>query len=197
MGKLIVSENVTLDGVTQDPTGEEGLGHGSWFFDISDKDREAWAKVELAEAKAAEALLLGRRTDEWFATRWLSRTGEWAERLNGMPKYVVSSTLDEPKWSNATGFKGAVIRGDVAKEVSKLKEQLDGDLVVYASLPLVRTLMENDLVDELRLTLYPVVLGSGARLFGETSHKASMRLANTQPLGDGLVHLTYRPVLNA
>ena len=197
MGKLIVSENITLDGVMQDPTGEEGLGHGSWFFDISDKAREAWAKVELAEAKAAEALLLGRRTDEWFATRWLSRTGEWADRLNGMPKYVVSSTLDEPKWSNATGFKGAVIRGDVAKEVSKLKEQLDGDLVLYASRALVHTLMENDLIDELRLTVYPVVLGSGARLFGETGHKTSMRPVNSQPLGDSLIHLTYQPVLNA
>ncbi|MBO2449158.1 dihydrofolate reductase family protein [Actinomadura barringtoniae] len=192
MGKLIISENVTLDGVTQDPTGEEGLGHGSWFFDISDKDREAWTKVELAEAMAAEALLLGRRTDEWFATRWLARTGEWADRLNGMPKYVVSSTIDEPRWGH-----GTVISGDVAKEVSKLKEQLDGDLVVYASLPLVHTLMENDLVDELRLTVYPVVLGSGNRLFGEAGRKATMRLTNTQPLGDSLVHLTYKTVPNA
>jgi len=197
MGKIIISENVSLDGVVQDPTGEEGLRYGGWFFEIGDRAREEWAKLELHEALSAEALLLGRRTDEWFAARWLSRNGEWADRLNSLPKYVVSSTLDEPRWSNSTEFKGAVLKGDVVNEVSKLKQELDGDIVVYASTPLVHTLMEHDLVDELRLTVYPVVLGTGERLFGETSDKKPMRLVSTQILGDSLAYLTYEAVRDA
>jgi len=192
MGKIVVSENVSLDGVTQDPTGEEGFRHGGWFGRIGDKDREAWAKMELDEALGAEALLLGRRSDEWFATRWLSRSGDWADRLNSLPKYVVSSTPDEPSWANAT-----VLTGDVADEVSKLKQELDGDIVVYASTRLVHTLMEHDLVDELRLTVYPVVLGAGERLFGETSDSRPLRLVSTQTVGDGLAFLTYERVRNA
>ena len=192
MGKIVVSENVSLDGVVQDPTGEEGFRHGGWFGQIADKDREAWAKMELDEALGAEALLLGRRSDEWFATRWLSRSGDWADRLNSLPKYVVSSTLEEPKWTSAT-----VLRGDVADEVSKLKQELDGDIVVYASTQLVHTLMEHDLVDELRLTVYPVVLGAGERLFGATSDSRPLRLVSTQTVGDGLAFLTYERVRNA
>ena len=197
MGKIIISENVSLDGVVQDPTGEEGFRHGGWFFEIGDKAREEWAKLELGEALGAEALLLGRRTDEWFAARWLPRSGEWADRLNSLPKYVVSSTLDEPRWSNSTDFKGAVLKGDVVNEVSKLKQQLDGNIVVYASTPLVHTLMDHDLVDELRLTVYPVVLGTGERLFGETGDKKPMRLVSTQILGDSLAYLTYEAVRDA
>ena len=197
MGKIIISENVSLDGVVQDPTGEEGFRHGGWFFEIGDKAREEWAELELGEALGAEALLLGRRTDEWFAARWLPRSGEWADRLNSLPKYVVSSTLDEPRWSNSTEFKGAVLKGDVVNEVSKLKQQLDGDIVVYASTPLVHTLIDHDLVDELRLTVYPVVLGTGERLFGETSDKKPMRLVSTQILGDSLAYLTYEAVRDA
>ena len=192
MGKIVVSENVSLDGVTQDPTGEEGFGHGGWFGRIGDKDREAWAKMELNEALGAEALLLGRRSDEWFATRWLSRSGDWADRLNSLPKYVVSSNLEEPRWTNAT-----VLTGDVADAVSKLKQELDGDIVVYASTQLVHTLMEHDLVDELRLTVYPVVLGAGERLFGTTSDSRPLRLVSTQIIGDGLAFLTYERVRNA
>jgi dihydrofolate reductase len=192
MGKIVVSENVSLDGVTQDPTGEEGFRHGGWFGRIGDKDREAWAKMEFDEALGAEALLLGRRSDEWFAERWLSRSGDWADRLNSLPKYVVSSTPEEPSWANAT-----VLTGDVADEVSKLKQELDGDIVVYASTQLVRTLMEHDLVDELRLTVYPVVLGAGERLFGETSDSRPLRLVSTQTIGDGLAFLTYERVRNA
>jgi len=192
MGKIVVSENVSLDGVTQDPTGEEGFRHGGWFGRIGDKDREAWAKMELDEALGAEALLLGRRSDEWFATRWLSRSGDWADRLNSLPKYVVSSTLKEPRWTNAT-----VLTGDVADAVSKLKQELDGDIVVYASTQLVHTLMEHDLVDELRLTVYPVVLGAGERLFGQTSDSRPLRLVSTQTIGDGLAFLTYERVRNA
>ena len=189
MGKIIISENVSLDGVVQDPTGEEGFRHGGWFRQIGDKDREAWAKVLLDEALGAEAMLLGRRSYEFFAGRWPSRSGDYADRLNSMPKYVVSSTLEEPKWTNTT-----VLKGDVVSEVSKLKEELAGDIVVYGSTQLLHTLMAHDLADELRLMIYPVVVGAGERLFGETSDTKPMRLINTQTVGDGLAFLTYRPV---
>ena len=187
MGKIVVSENVTLDGVVQDPTGEEGFRFGGWFTRIGDKDREEWAKITFAEALGAEALLMGRRSDEWFATRWLSRTGEWADRLNSMPKYVVSATLEEPRWTNST-----VLRGDVVKEVSKLKQEVAGDIVVNGSTRLVHTLMEHDLVDELRLIIYPVVAGAGERLFGETGDERRMRLVRAQTVGDNITFLTYQ-----
>ena len=192
MGKIIISENVSLDGVVQDPTGEEGFRLGGWFGHVGDRDREAWVKVELDEALGAAALLLGRRSDEWFATRWLSRSGEWADRLNSLPKYVVSSTLDEARWTNST-----VLKGDVVSEVSKLKQEVTGDIVVYASTQLVYTLMEHDLVDEMRLMIYPVVLGTGERLFGETSDKRPMRLVHAQTVGDSLALLTYTLVRDA
>jgi dihydrofolate reductase len=192
MGKIIVSENMSLDGVVQDPTGEEGFKLGGWFLQIGDKDREEWAKAELGEARGAGALLLGRRSDEYFAVRWLSRSGEWADRLNSMPKYVVSATLEEPRWSNST-----VLKGDVVTEVSKLKQELDGDIVVYASAQLVHTLMEHDLVDELRLMIYPVVLGTGKRLFGETSDSKPMRLVHAKTVGDSLAFLTYEVIRGA
>jgi dihydrofolate reductase len=192
MGKIIVSENVSLDGVVQDPTGEEGFSLGGWFGQTGDKDRGEWAKVELDEALGAEALLLGRRSDAWFAARWLSRSGEWADRLNSMPKYVVSATLKEPRWNNST-----VLRGDVVTEISKLKQELAGDIVVYASIQLVHTLIEHDLVDELRLMIYPVVLGAGERLFDETSGRKPMRLVDTRTVGDSLAFLTYKLVPDA
>ncbi len=192
MGKIVISTNVSLDGVVQDPDGEEGFRLGGWFGQFGGKDLEEWAKVELEEALGTEALLLGRRSDEWFATRWASRTGEWADRLNSLPKYVVSSTLQEPKWNNST-----VLRGDVVSEVSKLKQELNGDIVVYASYQLERTLIEHDLVDELRLVVYPVLLGAGQRLFGETSDKKPMRLVDTKTIGDGLAFLTYEMVREA
>ena len=192
MGKIVISENVSLDGVVQDPTGEEGFRHGGWFVQIGEKDREEWAKVEFEEALGAEALLLGRRSDEYFGSRWNSRAGEWADRLNSLPKYVVSSTLEDPVWNNST-----VLKGEVVDEVSKLKQELNGEIVVYASRQLVRTLMEHGLVDELRLMIYPVVLGAGERLFGETSDKRSLRLVNTQTVGDGLAYLTYEVVRDA
>jgi dihydrofolate reductase len=192
MGRIVISENVSLDGVVQDPTGEEGFRHGGWFNQIGEKDREEWAKVGCDEALAAEALLLGRRSDEWFAARWPSRSGEWADRLNSLPKYIVSSTLEEPHWSNST-----VLNGDVVNEVSKLKRELDGEIVVIASCQLVRTLIEHDLVDELRLKVYPVVLGAGERLFGETSDKKPLRLLDAKTIGDGLAFLTYELVREA
>ena len=192
MGKIVISENVSLDGVVQDPTGEEGFRHGGWFGQVGDKDREEWAKVEFEEALGAEALLLGRRSDAYFGPRWTGRSGEWADRLNGLPKYVVSSTLVNPEWSNST-----VLKGEVVNEVSKLKQELDGDIVVYASRQLVHTLMEHDLVDELRLMVYPFVLGAGERLFGETSDKKSIRPLTARTVGDSLVYLTYEMVREA
>ena len=191
MGKIIVSENVSLDGIVQDPVGDEGFRHGGWWGQYGGKDLEQWGKVETEEALAAEALLLGRRTDEMFAGLWLSRDGAWADRLNSMPKYVVSSTLSEPSWSNATGFKGAVLTGDGVTEVSELKQRLDGDIVGYGSARLVHMLMEHDLVDEVRLTVYPVVLGDGERLFVQASDKRPMRLTGMRTLGEGLAYLTY------
>ena len=189
MGKIVVATNVSLDGVVQDPDGQEGFAHGGWFGQFGGKDLEGWAKVETEEALHSEAILLGRKSDEWFAARWLGRTGEWADRLDSLPKYVVSSTLVEPKWSNAT-----VLKGDVATEVSKLKQAIEGDILVYASYHLVRTLMAHALVDEFRLFIFPVVLGSGARLFGRTGDKLPLRLVNTQTIGDGLPLLTYEVV---
>jgi dihydrofolate reductase len=192
MGKIVISTNVSFDGVVQDPDGLEGFRLGGWFGQFGGKDLEEWAKVEFEEALGTQALLLGRRSDEWFAARWLSKHDEWADRLNSLPKYVVSSTLQEPKWSNST-----VLRGDVVSEVSKLKQELDGDIVVYASYQLGRTLIEHDLVDELRLFVYPVVLGAGERLFGETSDKKPLRLVDAKTVGDGLVFLTYEFVRDA
>jgi dihydrofolate reductase len=186
MGKIVISTNVSLDGVVQDPDGREGFRLGGWFLESAGSDFEPWAKVFFEEALGTEALLLGRRSDEWFAERWLSRDDEWAERLNSLPKYVVSSTLDEARWSNAT-----VLNGDVAGEVARLKRELDGDIVVYASYQLARTLIENDLVDEVRLVVFPVVLGDGERLFGETSQRKPLRLVDTRTVGDGLARVTY------
>jgi dihydrofolate reductase len=192
MGKIVISTNVSLDGVVQDPDGEEGFRLGGWFGEFGGKDLDEWARVELEEALGTEALLLGRRSDAWFAARWAGRSGVWADRLNSLPKYVVSSTLQEPKWSNST-----VLKGEVVDEVSKLKRELDGDIAVYASYQLGRTLIEHDLVDELRLVVYPVVLGAGERLFGQTSDKKPLRLVHIEIIGDGLAFLTYQPVRDA
>jgi dihydrofolate reductase len=185
MGKIVVSENVTLDGVIQDPAGDEGFRHGGWVGLI--KDRPELNKLTLDEALGTEALLLGRRSYEWLAARWPSRSGELADRLNSMPKYVVSSTLEEPEWTNST-----VLKGDVLNEVSKLKHELNGDIVIAASFQLVHTLMEHDLVDELRLKIFPVVLGVGKRLFGETSDKKPMRLVRAQTVEGDVAFLTYQ-----
>lgn len=187
MGKIIVSANVTLDGVVQDPTGDEGTGRGSWFTWISDQDREAWAKVEVEEALGAEVLLMGRRTYGYFLSRgWPSRPGEWADRLRSLPKYVVSSSAVEG-WGETT-----VLSGDVATEVAKLKEKVAGEIVVYGSGLLVHTLIEHDLADELRLMTYPFVVGAGARLFPATDGVKPTRLVANRTVGDALVLLTYQ-----
>jgi len=188
----VITENVSLDGVVQDPTGDEGFRHGGWFAQVGDKDRDERAKVALDEAMGAQAFLLGRRSYEFLAARWPSRNGELADRLNSLPKYVVSSTLHYPDWNNST-----VLKGDVVDQVSKLKQELDGDIVVPASRQLVRTLMEHDLVDELRLMVHPVALGAGERLFEETRDKQSLRLLDTRTVGDGLAFLAYEVVREA
>jgi dihydrofolate reductase len=190
MGKIVISDNVSLDGVIQDPAGDEGFRHGGWVGLI--KDRPELNKLALDEALGAEALLLGRRSYEWLAARWPSRRGELADRLNSLPKYVVSSTLEHPDWNNST-----VLKGDVVDEVSKLKQELNGEIVVPASFQLVPALMEHDLVDELRLKIFPVVLGAGARLFGETGDKKPMRLVDTQTLEGDVAFLTYEVVRDA
>jgi dihydrofolate reductase len=191
MAKIIISENVSLDGVIQDPAGDEGFRHGGWIGRIGDRSRDEAARVALDEALGTEAMLLGRRSYEFLAARWPSRTGALADRLNSKPKYVVSSTLQDPGWNNTT-----VLKGDAVSEVSTLKQQLAGDIVVAASFQLLPTLLEHDLVDELRLMIYPVVLGSGRRLFGEISANKLMRLVGNETVDD-LAFLTYEPVRDA
>ena len=190
MGKIVVSENVSLDGVVQDPAGDEGFRVGGWVGLI--KDRPELGKLALDEALGAEALLLGRRSYEWLAARWPSRSGELADRLNSLPKYVVSSTLEDPDWNNST-----VLKGDPVNEIAKLKQELDGEIVVAASFRLVHTLIEHDLVDELRLKIFPVVLGAGERLFGGTGDQKPMRLVDTQTVEGDVVFLTYEVVREA
>ena len=186
MGRIVVTEFVSLDGVMEDPGGAEGYEHGGWSFQVSRGDEGD--KFKLDELVDAEAQLLGRVTYEGFAKAWPSITDEagFAERMNSMPKYVVSSTLTNPEWQNTT-----VLSGDVAKEVSKLKQEVDGNILVAGSAQLVQALIEHGLVDELRLMVYPVVLGSGKRLFGTTSDKKALRLADSKVVGDGVQILVY------
>ncbi len=186
MGRIVVTEFVSLDGVMEDPGGAEDFKYGGWSFEFS--RGEEGDKFKLDEALEADALLLGRVTYEGFAEAWPSRDGEFADKFNNMPKYVVSSTLEDPEWNNST-----VLKGDVAEEVSKLKQEQDGDIVVHGSAQLVQSLLENDLVDELRLMVFPVVLGRGKRLFGETSDKKALKLADSKAVGDGVAILVYEP----
>jgi dihydrofolate reductase len=175
--------------VVQDPDGQEGFSLGGWFVRFGDEDLEEWNKVALDEALGAEAWLLGRRSYEFFGARWRPRTGALADRLNTLPKYVVSSTLEAPDWNNSR-----VITGDVVNAVSKLKQELGGEIIVPASYQLGRTLIEHDLVDELRLVVFPVVLGAGERLFGQTGNAKPMRLIDARTIGSGLAYLTYEMV---
>ena len=185
MGRIVVTEFVSLDGVMEAPGGGEDFEHGGWTFEIERGDEGD--RFKLDETMSSEALLLGRRTYEGFAEAWPSREGEFADKFNTMPKYVVSSTLQEPAWTNST-----VLKGDLGEEVARAREQHDGDIVVHGSAQLVQALLERDLVDELRLMVFPVVLGSGKRLFG-TSGKKPMRLADSKIVGDGVAILIYQP----
>src|SRR5918998_5668377 len=175
MGKLVVTEFVSLDGVMQAPGGED-FKYPGWSFEFDRGDDGNQFKLE--ETLEADALLIGRVTYESFAGAWPAREGEFADKFNSMPKYVVSSTLENPEWNNTT-----VLKGDAVSEASKLKQELDGDIYVHGSCQLVQTLIENDLVDELHLMVFPVILGTGKRVFGETSDKKALRLADSRTVG--------------
>ncbi len=185
MAKIIVTEFVSLDGVMEDPGGAEDFKYGGWTFEI---ERGEGDKFKLDETTESDALLLGRVTYEGFAAAWPSREGEFADKFNNMPKYVVSSTLDQPEWNNTT-----VLKGDVVEAVRKLKREHDGNVVVHGSRQLAQTLLEHDLVDELRLMVFPIVLGRGKRLFDETSDKKRLKLVESRTVGDGVVILLYTP----
>jgi dihydrofolate reductase len=186
MGRIVVTEFISLDGVIEDPGGSENFKHGGWSFEFNrgeDGDR-----FKLDETMDSAALLLGRRTYEGFADAWPSRDGEFANKFNDMPKYVVSSTLKDPEWTNST-----VIDGDLADEVTKLRQEVDGDIVVHGSAQLVQALVDQGLVDELRLMVFPVILGGGKRLFGESEDKKGLRLSDSKTVGDGVSILIYEP----
>jgi dihydrofolate reductase len=184
MARIVVTEFVSLDGVMEAPGGGEDFRHAGWTFEIERGDEGDQFKLD--ETMGSEALLLGRVTYEGFARAWPTREGEFADKFNSMPKYVVSSTLKDPDWTNTT-----VLDGDVVEEVTKLKDELNGDVVVHGSAQLAQTLVEHDLVDELRLMVFPVVLGNGKRLFGETTDKKPLRLAESKVVGDGVMILRY------
>ena len=191
MRKVIVSEFVTLDGVVEDPGGSEEFEHGGWAFQF-DRGPEG-DKFKVDELAAADALLLGRVTYEGFATAWPQmeeQTGEYGAWMNGYSKHVVSRTLQEPlEWNNST-----LIKGDVAEEVRRLKQQDGKDILVLGSGELARTLTDHDLIDEYRLMVFPIIVGKGKRLFGETQETKAMKLVGTKRVGpDGILVLTYRP----
>jgi len=186
VGQIVVTEFVSVDGVMEDPGGSEDFKYGGWTFEF---DRGEGDRFKLDETMSSGALLLGRKTYEGFAAAWPSRTDDvgFADKFNSMPKFVVSSTLENPTWNNST-----VLQGDLKEEVAKLREEVEGDVVVHGSAQLAQALIEQDLVDELRLMVFPVVLGSGKRLFGETSDKKRFELADSKSVGDGVAILTYR-----
>jgi dihydrofolate reductase len=184
MGRIVVTEFVSLDGVMEAPGGED-FKYKGWSFDF-DRGEEG-NKFKLDETFQSEALLLGRVTYEGFAAAWPSRDGEFADKFNSMPKYVISSTLETPEWNNTT-----VLKGDAVSEASKLKQELDGDIYVHGSCQLVQTLIENDLVDELHQMVFPVILGTGKRIFGDTSDMKRLRLAASKTVGEGVAILTYQ-----
>jgi dihydrofolate reductase len=190
MGRIVVTEFVSLDGVVEDPGGSEDFEYGGWSFEF-DRGEEGNA-FKLDETMSSAALLLGRVTFEGFAAAWPTREGEFADKFNSMPKYVVSSTLTDPGWANST-----VLDGDVPEAVAKLKAEQEGDIVVHGSARLVQTLLDHDLVDELRLMVFPVVLGRGLKLFGETGGKKKLRLTGSKVVGDGVTILVYEPAREA
>jgi dihydrofolate reductase len=184
MGRIVVTEFISLDGVMEDPGGSEDYRYGGWTFEY---DRgEDGNRFKLDEAMEADALLLGRRTWQGFADAWPSRTGEFADRFNSMPKYVVSKTLTEAHWSNST-----VLDGDLAADVAAIRDRHDGDIYVHGSAQLVQALLDQDLVDELRLMIFPVVLGTGKRLFGDVADRRRLRLTDSKTVGDGVAILVY------
>jgi dihydrofolate reductase len=186
MGRIIVSEFVSLDGVMEDPGGSEDFKHGGWSFAFSRGDEGDRFKLE--EALASEALLLGRVTYDGFADAWPERDGEFANKFNSMPKFVVGTSADPARWTNTT-----VLDGDPVQAVRRLRDEQAGDIAVHGSAQLTQTLLEHDLVDELRLMVFPVLLGEGKRLFGKTSDKKTFRLTDSRVVGDGVSILIYEP----
>jgi dihydrofolate reductase len=188
MGKIVVTEFVSLDGVIEAPGGGEDYKHAGWTFEIN--RGEEGDKFKLDELVEAEAQLLGRVTYEGFAAAWptMEDGAGFAEKMNGMPKYVVSSTLQEASWENST-----ILRGELADEVAKLHREIDGVILVAGSAQLVQGLLEHDLVDELRLMVFPVLLGEGKRLFGDVTAKKPLNLVDSKTIGDGIALLTYEP----
>jgi dihydrofolate reductase len=184
MGRIVVTEFISLDGVIEAPGGDEDFKHAGWTFDIERGDEGNQFKLD--ETMSSAALLLGRRTYEGFAAAWPERDGEFADKFNTMPKYVVSSTLRDPAWTNTT-----VLDGDLVDEVTRLTKEQDGDIVVHGSAQLVQALVENDLVDEFHLMVFPVVLGAGKRLFGETTDKKRLQLSSSTVVGDGVAMQVY------
>jgi dihydrofolate reductase len=184
VGEIVVTEFITVDGVAEDPGGSEGHPHGGWAFETV---RGKGAQFKLDETRATDALLLGRRTYDGFAQAWPGQEGEFADKFNAIPKYVVSSTLQDPEWNNTT-----VLKGDLAEAVAGLRQGHDGDVAVHGSIQLVQALLGQGLVDELRLMVFPVVLGSGKRLFAGDGRHQPLQLAESRNVGDGVVVLTYR-----
>lgn len=185
MGRIIVTEFVSLDGVMEGPGGDNDFERGAWSFEY--ERGEEGDKFKTDETMDAEALLLGRVTYEGFAAAWPGREGDFADKFNEMPKYVVSSTLEDPDWENTT-----VLSGDVEEEISKLRDELEGDAIVHGSCQLVQALIEADLVDELRLMVFPVVLGTGKKLFGETGESKKLKLESSDVAGDGVALMVYK-----
>jgi len=187
MGRIVVTEFVSLDGVMEDPGGSEHSKHGAWTFNFNRGDEGN--KFKMDETNNAEAQLMGRVTYEGFAAAWPQRSGDpFSDKFNSMPKYVISQTLKKADWNNST-----ILKGNVVEEVKNLKQRLKGDILVSGSAKLVQTLIANDLVDQLNLMVFPVILGSGKRLFGHTSEMKTLRLAESKPVGDGVLILIYRP----
>jgi dihydrofolate reductase len=186
MSRIVVSQFVSVDGVIEDPVGMEGLGRGDWTRASSGPEG---GKYKVDEIMDAAAMLFGRKTYEAYAAAWPGRDGEYADKLNGMPKYVVSSTLSDPEWSNTT-----VLHGDATSAVRELKEQIDGDILVQGSAELTYALMAHDLVDEWRLMIFPIVVGAGKRFFGDPGKAVDLRLVESRAVGEGVAILTYEPV---
>jgi dihydrofolate reductase len=190
MGRIVVTEFVSLDGVVEDPGGAEDYKHGGWAFEFSRGDEGDKFKAD--ELLDSEALLLGRVTYDGFADAWPEREGDFADRFNNMPKYVVGSKADASHWTNVT-----VLDGDPVEAVRRLRDEQRGNIYVHGSPQLAQTLLANDLVDQLNLMVFPVILGAGKRMFQDSGDKKKLRLTDSKVVGDGVAILVYEPAADA